>query len=93
MQNDDQGTNDADSQLVQEDQKAEHPPSPFIITAAPSWESIVNVKGEVSLPEEDARDPKFWSRICVHNMAKLSREATTFRRILGCQLLSPSLWI
>ncbi|AQK66815.1 ARM repeat superfamily protein [Zea mays] len=44
MQNDDQGTNDADNQLVQEDQKAEHPPSPFIITPAPSWESIVNVK-------------------------------------------------
>jgi protein EFR3 len=51
MQNDDQGTNDADNQLVQEDHKAEHPPSPFIITAPPSWESIVNVKGEVSLPE------------------------------------------
>ncbi|PWZ21543.1 hypothetical protein Zm00014a_024177 [Zea mays] len=84
MQNDDQGTNDADNQLVQEDQKAEHPPSPFIITPAPSWESIVNVKGGVNLPEEDARDPKFWSRICVHNMAKLSREATTFRRILEC---------
>ncbi|KAL5661907.1 hypothetical protein ACJX0J_029032, partial [Zea mays] len=50
MQNDDQGTNDADNQLVQEDHKAEHPPSPFIITAPPSWESIVNVKGEVSLP-------------------------------------------
>jgi hypothetical protein len=31
---------------------------------------------------EEAKDPKFWSRICVHNMARLSREATTFRRIL-----------
>jgi hypothetical protein len=28
------------------------------------------------------KDPNFWSRICVHNMAKLSREATTFRRVL-----------
>jgi hypothetical protein len=31
---------------------------------------------------EDAKDPKLWSRICVHNMAKFAREATTFRRIL-----------
>ncbi|CAD6338441.1 unnamed protein product [Miscanthus lutarioriparius] len=84
MQNDDQSTNDADNQLVQEGQNAEHPPSPFIITPAPSWENIVNVKGGVNVPVEDARDPKFWSRICVHNMAKLSREATTFRRILEC---------
>jgi hypothetical protein len=31
---------------------------------------------------EDANDPYFWSRICVNNMAKLSREATTFRRVM-----------
>lgn len=51
MQNDDQSTNDADNQVVQEDQKAEHPPSPFIITPAPSWENIVNAKGGVNLPQ------------------------------------------
>lgn len=51
MQNDDQSTNDADNQLVQEDQKTEHPPSPFVITMAPSWENIVNVKGGVNLPQ------------------------------------------
>ncbi|CAN6176891.1 unnamed protein product [Urochloa humidicola] len=84
MQNDGQSTNDADNQLVQEDQKAEQPPSPFVIPEIPSWENIVDVKGGVKLSGEEARDPKFWSRICVHNMAKLSREATTFRRILEC---------
>ncbi|KAL6873648.1 hypothetical protein ACP4OV_013730 [Aristida adscensionis] len=92
MQNDDQGTsdaNDADNQTAQEGQKTEedsqktdHPPPPFLISEAPSWESIVNPKGGVNLPVEDAKDPKFWSRVCVHNMARLSREATTFRRIL-----------
>ncbi|KAF8686943.1 hypothetical protein HU200_043221 [Digitaria exilis] len=84
MQNDGQSSNDADNQLMQGDHKEEQPPSPFVISAVPSWEDIVNVKGGVKLPEEEARDPKFWSRICVHNMAKLSREATTFRRILEC---------
>ncbi|GJM97525.1 hypothetical protein PR202_ga14457 [Eleusine coracana subsp. coracana] len=82
MQNDDQGTNDADNQSPQDNQETEHQASPFVLTTAPSWESLVNSKGGVNLPVEDVKDPKFWSRICVHNMAALSREATTFRRIL-----------
>ncbi|XP_062178610.1 protein SEMI-ROLLED LEAF 2-like isoform X2 [Phragmites australis] len=82
MQNADQGTNNTENQSVQEVRKTEHHHSPFVISTAPSWESIVNAKGGVNLPVEDAKDPKFWSRTCVHNMAKLSREATTFRRIL-----------
>jgi hypothetical protein len=51
MQNDDQSTNDADNQSVQEGQKDENPPSPFVISTVPSWEDIVNVKGGVKLPE------------------------------------------
>lgn len=27
-------------------------------------------------------DPSFWSKVCLHNMAKLGEEATTMRRIL-----------
>lgn len=30
----------------------------------------------------DSGNPKFWSRVCLHNMAKLAREATTVRRVL-----------
>ncbi|XP_052163682.1 protein SEMI-ROLLED LEAF 2-like isoform X1 [Oryza glaberrima] len=91
MQNDGQVTKDSSDQLEQEapkteDSKAEdsktEDSSPFVISAVPLWENIVNVKGGVNLTVEEAKDPKFWSRICVHNMARLSREATTFRRIL-----------
>uniref|UniRef100_A0A0D9VC54 Uncharacterized protein n=1 Tax=Leersia perrieri TaxID=77586 RepID=A0A0D9VC54_9ORYZ len=57
-------------------------PSTFTISKIPSWKSIVSDKGEIHLPVEDAKYPNFWSRVCVHNMAKLSREATTFRRVL-----------
>ncbi|TVU07713.1 hypothetical protein EJB05_41079 [Eragrostis curvula] len=78
-QNDDKGTNDSENQSTQE---TENHASPFFLSEAPSWETIVNAKGGVNLPVEDAKDPKFWSRVCVHNMAALSREATTFRRIL-----------
>lgn len=35
-----------------------------------------------SFYREDAHNPKFWSRVCVHNMAKLAKEATTVRRVL-----------
>ncbi|CAN4089923.1 unnamed protein product [Withania somnifera] len=31
---------------------------------------------------EDAENPAFWSRVCLHNMAKLGKEATTTRRVL-----------
>lgn len=31
---------------------------------------------------EDAKNPCFWSRVCLQNMAKLAKEATTIRRVL-----------
>ncbi|KAI7729526.1 hypothetical protein M8C21_008983, partial [Ambrosia artemisiifolia] len=30
----------------------------------------------------DAKKPSFWSRVCLHNMANLGKEATTMRRVL-----------
>ncbi|CAJ1934197.1 unnamed protein product [Sphenostylis stenocarpa] len=47
-----------------------------------SWRTIVNDKGEVNVPVDDAQNPGFWSRICVQNMAKLAKEGTTVRRVL-----------
>ncbi|KVH94768.1 Armadillo-type fold [Cynara cardunculus var. scolymus] len=52
------------------------------LTKVPSWRTIVNEKGEVTMSAEDAKSPCFWSRVCLHNMAKLATEATTMRRIL-----------
>ncbi|KAL8494007.1 hypothetical protein ACS0TY_024982 [Phlomoides rotata] len=48
----------------------------------PSWEMIVNDKGQLNVPEEDSKNPSFWSRVCLRNMAKLGKEATTMRRVL-----------
>ncbi|KAF7103309.1 hypothetical protein CFC21_104308 [Triticum aestivum] len=79
---DDQVTKVPDNEFAQEVPKTEENNSPFVIIEIPTWESIVNAKGGVNLATEDAKDPKLWSRICVHNMAKFAREATTFRRIL-----------
>ena len=31
---------------------------------------------------DDAKSPSFWSQVCLHNMAKLGKEATTMRRVL-----------
>ncbi|KAJ1400290.1 Armadillo-type fold [Sesbania bispinosa] len=47
-----------------------------------SWKVIVNDKGEVNVPMEDAMNPGFWSRVCVQNMSKLAKEGTTVRRVL-----------
>uniref|UniRef100_A0A1J3GBB5 Protein EFR3-like protein n=1 Tax=Noccaea caerulescens TaxID=107243 RepID=A0A1J3GBB5_NOCCA len=48
----------------------------------PSWRTVVNDKGELNVKMEDSLDPTFWSKVCLHNMAKLGEEATTMRRIL-----------
>ncbi|XP_031270951.1 uncharacterized protein LOC116129348 [Pistacia vera] len=57
-------------------------PLPDALTKVPSLRIIVNDKGEINVTEEDAQNPCFWSRVCLHNMAKLAKEATTIRRIL-----------
>ncbi|KAI3409223.1 uncharacterized protein J3R85_019581 [Psidium guajava] len=55
--------------------------SPEVTIRVPSWKNLVNDKGEVNATV-DANNPCFWSRVCVHNMAKLAKEATTIRRVL-----------
>ncbi|XP_023539631.1 uncharacterized protein LOC111800256 isoform X1 [Cucurbita pepo subsp. pepo] len=56
--------------------------SSVVMTSTPSWREIVTEGGELNLIGEDVRNPCFWSRVCLHNMAKLAKEATTMRRIL-----------
>ncbi|KAL9336325.1 hypothetical protein Peur_070813 [Populus x canadensis] len=72
------------SRWVQEVLKNEGHVTPFpeVITRVPSWRTIVNERGEVNMTEEDSQNPCFWSRVCLHNMAKLGKEATTIRRVL-----------
>lgn len=36
----------------------------------------------VLVNREDTGSPRFWASICLNNMAKLAREATTIRRVL-----------
>lgn len=72
------------SRWVQEVLKVEGhvSPSPDVMIRVPSWRSIVNDKGEINVTAEDSMNPCFWSRVCLHNMAKLAKEATTIRRVL-----------
>ncbi|CAN1787715.1 Protein SEMI-ROLLED LEAF 2 [Linum perenne] len=52
------------------------------MTAIPSWRNIVSEKGELNISIEESHDPAFWSRVCLHNMTQLAKEATTMRRVL-----------
>ncbi|KAK6289723.1 hypothetical protein POUND7_001264 [Theobroma cacao] len=76
--------NGAQSRWVQEVLKNEGhvSPSPDVLIRVPSWGAIVNDKGEPNVTAEDAQNPCFWSRVCLHNMANLAKEATTTRRVL-----------
>ncbi|KAM5558837.1 protein SEMI-ROLLED LEAF 2 [Rosa sericea] len=70
-------------QWVQEVQKDEGHVSPQDVTIRiPPWSAIVDAKGELKVSEEDAKNLCFWSRVCLHNMAKLAKEATTIRHVL-----------
>ncbi|XP_031113809.1 uncharacterized protein LOC116017371 [Ipomoea triloba] len=51
------------------------------LSRATSWKNIVTDRG-LSVTLEESTNPKFWSKVCLHNMAKLAKEATTVRRIL-----------
>ncbi|KAK4412963.1 protein SEMI-ROLLED LEAF 2 [Sesamum alatum] len=57
-------------------------PSADVVMKVPSWRMIVNDKGQLDVAAEDSKNPCFWSRVCLHNMAKLGKEATTMRRVL-----------
>ncbi|KAL3841253.1 hypothetical protein ACJIZ3_025844 [Penstemon smallii] len=57
-------------------------PSPDAVMKVPSWRLIINDAGQLNVTPEDAKNPCFWSRVCLHNMAKLGKEATTMRRVL-----------
>ncbi|KAL3622520.1 hypothetical protein CASFOL_033931 [Castilleja foliolosa] len=58
-----------------------------------SWRRVVNERDYYTTT--DAGRPEFWSRVCLHNMAKLAREATTVRRVLEalfCYFDRGNLW-
>ncbi|RXH94051.1 hypothetical protein DVH24_016118 [Malus domestica] len=38
--------------------------------------------GEVHVSGDNMNNPRFWSKVCLHKIAKLAKEATTVRRVL-----------
>ncbi|XP_042398166.1 protein SEMI-ROLLED LEAF 2-like isoform X1 [Zingiber officinale] len=74
---------DSDHRWVQEVANTEGQPNPSsAMTRVPSWKSIVNSRGGLNLTMEESKSSIFWSRVCLHNMARLAKEATTVRRVL-----------
>ncbi|XP_019058776.1 PREDICTED: uncharacterized protein LOC104818426 isoform X2 [Tarenaya hassleriana] len=75
--------NESNRKWVNEVLKNEgHTAYPDSLINVPSWRNVVNDNGESNVTMEDSRDPSFWSKVCLQNMAKLGEEATTVRRIL-----------
>ncbi|KAJ0095207.1 hypothetical protein Patl1_17172 [Pistacia atlantica] len=54
-------------------------PSPNATTMSSSQRRDISEKGEVIM--EDSKDPRFLSRACLRNMAKLAKDATTVRPV------------
>ncbi|KAL6569925.1 hypothetical protein OROMI_014439 [Orobanche minor] len=79
--------------------KAQHngenqiPVSSDVMKRAISWRRVVNERDYYTTT--DAGRPEFWSRVCLHNLAKLATEATTVRRVLEalfCYFDQGNLW-
>ncbi|CAA0808906.1 Uncharacterized protein SHERM_11129 [Striga hermonthica] len=69
------------------------PLSSDIMNRAISWRKVVYERDYYTTT--DTGRPEFWSKVCLHNMAKLSREATTVRRVLDalfCYFDKGNLW-
>ncbi|XP_051125298.1 protein SEMI-ROLLED LEAF 2-like [Andrographis paniculata] len=82
-----------DTQNSADHQHKQVPSSSDAMKRTISWRKIVNDKDY--LTTEDTGNPKFWSTVCLHNMAKLAREATTVRRVLEalfCYFDRGNLW-
>ncbi|GAB4842942.1 hypothetical protein Ancab_012920 [Ancistrocladus abbreviatus] len=43
---------------------------------------FTDIKQAVQAPLDASKDPSYWSRVCLHNMAGLAKEVTTVRRVL-----------
>ncbi|KAK0573140.1 hypothetical protein LWI29_003522 [Acer saccharum] len=71
-----------EKQGTQNESVGEDSPSADALKRISSWRRIVSEKGEVVVSAEDAKNPRFWSRVCLCNVAKLAKEATTVRRVL-----------
>ncbi|XP_038701676.1 protein SEMI-ROLLED LEAF 2-like [Tripterygium wilfordii] len=83
LQNLDSNNPGHQSRWVQEVLKNEGHVSPEdALIRVPSWRTIVHDKGDINVTTEETQNPCFWSRVCLHNMAKLAKEATTVRRVL-----------
>ncbi|KAH9710217.1 hypothetical protein KPL70_013430 [Citrus sinensis] len=54
-------------------------PTPDSMIRISSWKNVVNEKGELLVGEP--KNPKFWSRVCLRNKAKLAKEANTVRAV------------
>ncbi|KAF8402310.1 hypothetical protein HHK36_013264 [Tetracentron sinense] len=72
-----------ENQLVQEFVKAEDHISsiPNISKKVPP-QDLVTTNPELERTMDTSRSPTYWSRVCLHNMAGLAKEATTVRRVL-----------
>ncbi|KAL8153603.1 hypothetical protein V2J09_011363 [Rumex salicifolius] len=57
--------------------------------------NTISIKEELEPPVDASSNPCYWSRVCLHNMVGLAKEATTVRRVLEpffCNFDSEDYW-
>ncbi|KAK9138820.1 hypothetical protein Sjap_009414 [Stephania japonica] len=73
-------SSEAEGRWLQEVRKAENHDSSNL--DQPSPKGVVYANPETDHAMDVSKSPTYWSRVCLHNMAALAKEATTIRRVL-----------
>ncbi|KAB2594741.1 hypothetical protein D8674_030191 [Pyrus ussuriensis x Pyrus communis] len=74
--------NKSEKQDIQIGSPGEVSPSLEPMTRISSLRLLGSEIGEVHVSGDDMNNPRFWSKVCLHKIAKLAKEATTVRRVL-----------
>lgn len=74
--------NTEEDRLVQAVSKAEGYGSSLPYTSNAISMQNFTAKPEVDTSMDTSKNPSYWSRVCLYNMARLAKEATTIRRLL-----------
>ncbi|XP_059632893.1 protein SEMI-ROLLED LEAF 2 [Cornus florida] len=55
---------------------------PDVSKKVPNIPNLINAKAELDPTVDATKNPSYWSGLCLRNMARLAKEATTVRRVL-----------
>lgn len=64
------------------DRKTSQNPDQYVQRTMNKEADLTNIRKQQEPPVDASKSPSYWSKVCLHSMAGLAKEATTIRRVL-----------